>query len=503
MSHSDQEDLADSLRNLTLGDLERPSESLMDVDSSVMPADDGAARREQERVKYVQEQQNSVRALRGHLTRRIRQATVCLELDAAPSDTMRESYVHHQRQIQEQYDKVVHVYQNLIDADPDLQDGYQERLEEQEDTFRAIWDALAAKISRCEAIHQPAIPQQQQGGPPRVQTKPCADLKPNKLVRSFTAADFRTWKRAFHDYYLASNMQVSNLQQQHAYLFSCMDSYMENKLRPQVKDEADELYPIFTDDATQPSCMSVIEEEFTYTHPMLVRRKQFLEIRQPSGQKFTDFAEKLERMSLEIDLANFTGDDLLRTKFVAGCTDRQLLERFLREPDPSKQDLLDIARQYEIGKLCDQAIRGDDHKVQVSKSQQKNDGKGKGKGNGGGDKKKGNKSDNSKKDLTCTRCGKQKSKEGKHEGCKADGVTCRNCGKKGHFDSVCFKPKTDGQSSDKQSSSKAAVSTKRVDVPAQANSRDFESSMHYDDQDVVRASAVFQRSRNSPPTDRH
>ena len=445
-------------------------------------------RAEQERIKYVEELAASLPSLKGHLTRRLNAAKSCLNLDAAPSDSMAQAYEEHQERVRDYWHRVRDTYSNVMDNDvAEKRPQWLAKFNETEDAVGLVLDALTVKLSKCEALHhpQPVAPAAPQG--PRVVCKPQSDLKPKELTRDFSATSLRSWQRSFQDYFNTSNMQAASIEQQHAYLFSCFEDFLAIKLRPLVIDEEGDLLPLFSPHPYQRTCMHVIDEEFRLTYPLFVRRKEFLDIRQPRDMKFTDYAARLERLGLEASLETFTGDELMKSKFLSSCSDSKLLERFLREPIPSKDDLLRIAQQYQVGKVYDQAIRTDGSKVTSSKAQSQSGARPK---SGKGQDKKGD--DKKKKGPTCLRCGRSKPQAGPHEKCPAAEADCKKCGKKGHFAQVCLTKKIPDKAhaaSSQQQQKKKQTAAKSANVKDEA---EFVATSNQQDAEVIRANASRQ-----------
>ena len=71
----------------------------------------------------------------------------------------------------------------------------------------------------------------------------------------------------------------------------------------------------------------------------------------------SDFLLKLERSAIESKVATLDENELVILKIISSCTDPKLVERFLKEENPTKDDLIRVIRVYEMGKTYASALQ--------------------------------------------------------------------------------------------------------------------------------------------------
>ena len=173
-------------------------------------------------------------------------------------------------------------------------------------------------------------------------------LKPEKLSLENTPAEHRAWAARYRAFHSTSNLQRLSAENQQAYFFSCLDKQLEVRLRELVNDET----AIFGED----SCMARLEAEFLLRHPLFTRRLDFFRAEQKPNEEFSNFAIRLRQLGDEADLQNLRTDELYVFKYVCGCTNTALRGKFLKNPDPTLQELKAIARAFEIAEQSTAAM---------------------------------------------------------------------------------------------------------------------------------------------------
>ena len=83
--------------------------------------------------------------------------------------------------------------------------------------------------------------------------KPNLALKPDKLTKDCTPAEFRNWSARFEADYTSSNIDKATIEEQHKYIRACLDTTMDSLLLAHL----DAAMPILG----QGGCMEVLRRE--------------------------------------------------------------------------------------------------------------------------------------------------------------------------------------------------------------------------------------------------
>ena len=109
------------------------------------------------------------------------------------------------------------------------------------------------------------------------------DLKPWELSANATPSEFRRWRRKYEQYYLGSNIGVTNIPGQQATISGCMDREMEQHLYNLISDNT----PIFTPEPNEDevtSCMDIISDWIAERHPLDARRMELFKLPKEQGE---------------------------------------------------------------------------------------------------------------------------------------------------------------------------------------------------------------------------
>ena len=98
-------------------------------------------------------------------------------------------------------------------------------------------------------------------------------------------------------------MQHARTAVQHAYLLNCLDSTLALQLDGSILAQT----PVLGAN----SCMSKLLEMFRKKYPLLLRRKNFFQMTQQTGQDARAFLEQLKCAALEADIEGMTLKDAL------------------------------------------------------------------------------------------------------------------------------------------------------------------------------------------------
>lgn len=358
---------------------------------------------------------NKARAQRGCLTRLLNRADNLIE---EASESFSPHYLSlleaSSKKIMETAAKVDEAFVALQETDEANYAAHEEPLKEASEKSAKAISKLHRVIREIEARHGAAA------APPASEqtsskTRLVETLKPFTLQKDHNPLDLRTWINKFRAYYTASHMSSATLLEQQAHFFSCLDSIVSDRIRPQIQEDK----PIWGDNG----CVKVIEAEFAEWHPLHSRRVEFFRYDQAPGQSVTEWMDQLEKRGAECDLAEgLTEEDIYVMRFYQGIKDTKLRELFFKEDSPSKKDLIRIAKMHERNLLNAKIL---DASPQVSAMSAYK-------------ARKSSKTNN--KNESCFRCGGRHGKE-----CPHVNTTCSKCKKKGHIQKVCRSQRTQGQ----------------------------------------------------------
>lgn len=379
----------------------------------------------------------SARAFQGHFTRALRAVENLLLLADADPDN-RTSVLA--AQLVDARDKMLTVHSKLearlselIDLKPDEAEEFEGLLNQFQDRRDDMITRIVQVLNTCGTPapaplaaphHAPASV----GAVPR--TRVAEALKPEPLTKDNTPLEFTVWLERFRAFYLASALDRTSVEEQQAYFKNCLDPHLSARLRNVIQVNT----PIYGD---ADSCMSALEDEFKKLWPPFQRRLEFFRYDQPHGQAFSDWVAELRARAAEADLEHMTAPDIFVMRLICGIADKKLKEKFLREEEPTMENLIRIGTANEVAKSTLKAITTPATAASTSsgqKSGQNNIGKGK-------------KPTLTRRDLAgrCYRCGASNKKHTSAD-CPARSATCSKCSKEGHLANVCMsKPDSGGK----------------------------------------------------------
>ncbi len=360
----------------------------------------------------------TLRAYKGYVTRSLKDLErLKYAVAHDPTDVaVRELQDAHARL--QHYVRIVEAgYTRLLILDPGQANVYNGKIDELlEERDAASDDALRvlanSKVKPQPAIADPLAGGGAGGGAAAGRIKANDILKPPQLSLEYSPEEMRIWAEKFKAFYASSKLDTVTVGEQQAYLIVCLDNHLASRLRDEIRADT----PVLGDD----SCMKVLEQEFLNKYPLFNRRLKFFQCKQSHGQAFSDFATTLRKIGDEAELGSIGIDELYVFKFIGGCADPKLKEKFLKEEDPSWEDLKRVFRAYERAQVA--------MKAETKSSRTDTDNRGRRYGRGKG---KGKSHDRREK---CYRCG-----AGNHPPaeCPHKGAFCYRCEKQGHIDRAC------------------------------------------------------------------
>ena len=300
-------------------------------------------------------------------------------------------------------------------------------------------------------------------GPPEkttVSRKPNDALKPFTLTSAHTPVELEEWMGRFRAYHSTSQMNLCSATDQQAYLRSCMDAALYNRVKCHFTDTM----PIFVEDGNPAlSCFALLRREFNKHFPVVTRRVAFFKQDQKAGESFSDWARAVQETAAQCQFDAVTKDDLVMLRLLTGVADKKLALDLYKIQNPTLEKLNEAANAYEVAKRTFAAVVNHKEKPGAFQASAGGSGSGKTKKGKAGHLANANNANSSQtKSYKCYRCGDLN----KDHSCKATSATCKYCGKTGHFASVCNKKKADGKAGGNNKPPKGKK------TPAGANSAD-------------------------------
>ena len=252
-----------------------------------------------------------------------------------------------------------------------------------------------------------------------------------------------SWRQRFLRYRTAAKLSTDSFEVQVSALIYSMG------------EDAEKIYGTFTitEESTFDNVIGMFNDHFTPKVNVIHERAVFHQRVQQAGENVETFVRAL------YDLAEHAGfpdkDSAIRDRLVIGIRDRDLSEKLQLQAELTLQQAIKQARQHEQVKVQLDTQRSTVDAVRNSGDPSTSGGRGarrggggasfhgrggNGTGNlhsrGGGHRGGGNHQHrDSNNASSCGYCGKQPHRN--RQECPARGKSCRNCGKNGHFSSVC------------------------------------------------------------------
>jgi hypothetical protein len=215
----------------------------------------------------------------------------------------------------------------LIQAKYEKGKDHQEEVKDFEVVVTNLWKEFYRRQNRQEA---PAQQQRVQADEPRG-VKIVSDLKPEPLSHDGSAGDLTRWKRQFLAYHSASNMGNARIVDQQAYLLTCVDGEIGNRLIRETTITT----PVLPQAEGVKSFFSILTDVFNKRYPIILKRRLFYEARQKDGEEERQFIEWLMSLAEEADIAGMTLNDAVCLMYTTGFSDPKLRQRLGEIDDPT------------------------------------------------------------------------------------------------------------------------------------------------------------------------
>ena len=250
-------------------------------------------------------------------------------------------------------------------------DKYRDKLRMTRESNLALSTTLAETLAFCESALAEYNAAQQPGrrnsgddadddddrdenGAENRRSKVKAQIKCDKLTINSTPAQLNKWVDIFRCYCEYSNLLAASkfYQQQIAY------SYMDEPLTAYLQGKVDATTPLFGDDplgleapagtARPGSVIHHLYEKFKAAYPLSSRRSTLLKMSQQPGQAWTVFYTKWDAAYRNADLERHVVGEVIQVELlIANTLDKELVDRFQKLNNPTREDLVATAVKYE------------------------------------------------------------------------------------------------------------------------------------------------------------
>ena len=455
-----------------------------------MPTTPAAAadKKDKEREVAIAPYAAAVKAGKALLTRRINQAADKLRSfhSAPPSQGALQEMAEVKRTIREAVSRVEDAYTKISTVDdPKNFEEYMKKLEAEVARADPVIDDITDKIIRKEMelgqLQRQASPTHSvdggdgdgatanvppvrttsnasAGGPSR---KPNDALKPFTLMADHSPVEMDEWIERFRAYHSTSRMDLCSAVDQQAYLRSCLDPALYNR----IKDKMDDNMPVFVPiGSPQEHCMRLIRQEFREHFPLITRRVAFFRQDQKPGEPFSDWARAVQESAAQCQFENIKQDDLVILRLLTGVADKKLAIDLYKLPKTNLQTIRETAIAHEVANRTMAAVNVPKDKAAAFQANAKTGNKSKGKSGGSASANSAQTKGSGQTNFKCYRCGDNN----KTHNCKATSATCKYCSKTGHFASVCNKKKADGKGNSSSNTNKQKQKGKSSGAAQQA-----------------------------------
>ena len=231
---------------------------------------------------------------------------------------------------------------------------------------------------------------------------------------------WRKWVKAFQYYIAASG--ISDKKQQRAILLHLAG--------PEIQDIFDTLEETGNDLET---ALSKLTDYFEPRKNIPFERHNFRQTKQAQGETIEQYAIRLKHQVQFCDYGS--PDDMIRDQIIEQCLSTQLRRRLLRETELTLAKTIEIGRSFEASERQASQIEADslntsgtDLGVNAIRSQSRSN-------------RPPTMIASRSSHIVCYCCGNS-GHRAKDPRCPADGVSCNNCHKLGHFARVCRQPRS-------------------------------------------------------------
>ena len=135
-------------------------------------------------------------------------------------------------------------------------------------------------------------------------------------------------------------------------------AFLRSVLDVEISDKVD-----FTGAATIEAALKRVEDQYMAFYPIINRRMEFMTMVQKEGQLMSEHIINLKKVGKEADVDTMTPEDLMTTRIIASCTDKEMRIKLLEmkpsvENKPSVEEMDKAFADYEVRKISEDLLKG-------------------------------------------------------------------------------------------------------------------------------------------------
>ncbi|XP_045135677.1 uncharacterized protein LOC123518742 [Portunus trituberculatus] len=280
--------------------------------------------------------------------------------------------------------------------------------------------APGAAPTNPQTLGNPGGAQSGFGTHPPVQK--AAVTPPPPLSHDVTYQVFREWRRRWEDYATMIDLPSLTLPKQRIQLRMCLTLETQRVLEHTLQVSPTSLKPV-------DEVLDILQAHIRDSNNEALRRRAFTSCRQARGEPFSEFLVRLKSLAEEFDICKAHHLDCeeawMKHGILTGVHDEELVTKIVSlDAASTLADVINVCRAHEATRSAASAIRASPTVSAVSTYKQT--------------KKAAHKpgvpprqpSPTHRAPTSCSSCGRR---DHGPKGCPATGVTCRGCGKTGHY----------------------------------------------------------------------
>ena len=130
--------------------------------------------------------------------------------------------------------------------------------------------------------------------------------------------EIHRWRIKYEQYYLGSDIGVTNLLGQQGALLGCVDRELEQHFYNLISDNTSVFTPIPNWDEIQ-SCMDIIANLISERHPLDSRRMELFKLPMEGSESMVQYSNRILDLADECDLNDITQQEIMAMIFIYGC----------------------------------------------------------------------------------------------------------------------------------------------------------------------------------------